>query len=319
MTCIVKRTNWILVFLFISLSNFVFPQNADDLFISGQEYLIRGEYEKALLSIDHVLAIDSSITDYYLLRANIYFKMKVYDKTIRDCYTILKLRSDIPEVYILRGKVCQVTESYGGAILFFGKAIKYSSENESLFEAFLNRGKAYFELRKYYDAKNDFISAYEINQNSLDLLLSMSENYLMINDNKNAFSTLSIAIEIDSLYPPSYALLGSIAINNKNYSEAIIAYKKYCELIPEMAMAYNMLGETYLLNKEYENAMNTINISQSISPNDPMIFKIKGLIYVEQKEYDKGCNNLFRALQLGYLEQYGYDLLEVYLNECEDQ
>ncbi len=313
------KAYWVPVFILFSLSRCAFSQNADEFYISSQDFVEKGELKLALRSIDRALSIDSSIADYYLQRANIHFQMELYDQTIKDCYKALKLKNDNPDIYILRGKVCQITQSYGGAILFFGKAIKYSSENDILFEAFLNRGKAYYELRKYLDAKNDYASAYDIDPESIDLLVSMSENYLKINDKSNALSNLKAAIEIDSSYSPAYELLGRIAIVDQDYPEAILAYRKYCNLQQETASAYNKLGEAYLLNGEYENAMSSLNKSQSLSPVDPMIFKLKGLVYIKQQNHELGCNNLFRAMQLGYLEQYGYDLLDIYLNECEDQ
>jgi tetratricopeptide (TPR) repeat protein len=318
MAGIFKKASRMPIIILFCISPFAYSQYAEEFYAASQDLVEKGEYQLALGSIDKALAIDSSKVNYYLLRANIHFKLEQYDKTIKDCYRAIKLKNDIPEIYILRGKVCQVTESYGGAILFFGKAIKYSSENDILFDAFLNRGKAYFKLKKFSEAKSDFISAYDINPESVDLLVSMSENYLRLKDKDNALSNLRTAIEIDPSYPPAYELLGRIAIDDKEYQEAIIVYNKYCDLLPESASAHNKLGEAYLLNAEYDNAMNTLNMSQTLKPEDPMIFKLKGQVYIKMMEQELGCNNLFRAMQMGYLEQYGFDLLDIYLDECED-
>jgi len=114
-------------------------------------------------------------------------------------------------------------------------------------------------------------------------------------------------------------LSGRIAMEDRDYPGAINAYGKYCELEPNTGSAYNMLGEAYLMNKDYENSMNALKIAQSLTPNDPMIYKLKGLVYLEQDDHENGCNTLFRAFQLGYLEQYGYDLLDIYLEKCESQ
>ena len=104
-------------------------------------------------------------------------------------------------------------------------------------------------------------------------------------------------------------ILGRIAMKSNDYPEAIEAYVRYCELRATESTACNLLADAYFKNEDYENALNTLRKSQSLAPDNPMIYKIKGLIYIRQNQNEKGCNNLFRALQLGYLEQYGYDLL----------
>jgi tetratricopeptide (TPR) repeat protein len=292
-------------------------QDIDELLKTSIEYSNKGAYQQALNLINRAIQYDSARADLFLQRATIQYFLGHYDNTIRDCYTTLRLKPNVPEVYLLRGKVCIVTESYGGAILFFGKALKYTSDNDLLYEAYLNRGKAYFSLQRFQDAFSDFQAAYKINNKSIDILFPLADTYLQINRPCEALSTLNRVIIVNPDYAPAYELLGRIAIENKDYPEAIKAYEKYTTLNPNTPSAFNDLAEVYRLDKQYERALSTLNHSISIDPMEPATYKIKGLVYIDLGETEKGCNSLFRSMQLGYFEKYGYDLLDIYTSNCE--
>jgi tetratricopeptide (TPR) repeat protein len=292
-------------------------QDTDELFKASLQYSDKGAYQQALNLIQKAIVKDSTRVDLYLHRATVYYYLGNYDLTIKDCYTIVRFQPDLPEVYLLRGKVCMVTESYGGAILFFGKTLKYTADNVLLFDAFLNRGKSFFALKRYQDAYSDFQAAYAINEQSLDLLLPMADTYLKISKPQEALTILNKLISSNPEYAPAYELLGRIAIENKNFPEAIRVYEKYTALEPTEPSAFNALADAYRINQQYEQALISLNRSLTLDPMNASSHKIKGLIYISMNEKEKGCNALFRAMQLGYFEKYGYDLLDIYITHCE--
>lgn len=130
------------ILFFIASIQLLSAQTLESNFHLGKEHYEQAKYDLALETVNLVIALDSSKADYYLLRANICFKLQLYKEAINDCYKTLRIQPQLPEVYLLRGKLCVVTKSYGGAILFYGKAIQFSSSNDILFQAFLNRGAA---------------------------------------------------------------------------------------------------------------------------------------------------------------------------------
>jgi tetratricopeptide (TPR) repeat protein len=292
-------------------------QDVDELLKTSIEYSGKGAYQQALKMIERAIIQDSTRVDLYLQRATVYYYLGNYDYAIRDCYSTVRLKPDVPEVYILRGKVCIITESYGGAILFFGKALKYTNDKNLLFEAFLNRGKAFFALKRYPDAFSDFQAAYAIDENSVDLLLPLADTYLKMNKTQEALSILKKVISSTPDYPPTYELMGRIAIDNKDFPEAIRAYEKYTALKPTESSAFNALANAYRIDMQYEKALTSLNRSLSLDPTDAATFKIKGLIYISLDENEKACDAFFRSMQLGYFEKYGYDLLDLYLTHCE--
>lgn len=301
---------------FISFIPCLSAQTPESNFILGKELFEQGKYELALETVDLVIATDSSKAEYYLLRANVYFKLQLYKEAINDCYKTLRIQPQLPEVYLLRGKLCVVTESYGGAILFFGKAIQFSSSNDILFQAFLNRGATYLAMQKYHDALTSFKSAFEIDPNSAELLLIMADTRLRLGEPEKAKVLLIEVIENDPENARAYDILGGISFEKRDYVQASIAFEKYVSLSPT-AQSFKQLAEVYFILKEYQKAMTALNKSIEIDPSDPEPYKVKGIIYIEQGRRENGCNQLFGAMQLGYFEKYGYDLLDIYLKHCE--
>jgi tetratricopeptide (TPR) repeat protein len=240
-----------------------------------------------------------------------------YDKTIQDCYAVLKTDSKNPKVYLLRGKVCLTTESYGGASLFFAKTIKYSTNNDMLFEAYLNRGISLLKLNRFNESVSDLEQAALINENSHELLLSLSEAQYEMGNTIEASASIQKAIELDPEYAPSYKIYGDISRKTADFPKAISAYKQYIELDSNNVSAYNLLAELYLQTKQLEEGLEVLNRALFIDPKDPLLFKTYGLIYLEQDLHEKACNTFFRAMQMGYFERYDYDLLNIYLKECE--
>ena len=297
--------------------NLVFTQEAEQNYRSCLTYYEKGAYQQALHTINKALEIDSSKAEYFLQRANIHYNLGSYDNTIKDCYATLRLRPDVPEVYLLRGKVCIVTKSYGPAILFFGKVLKYTNEGTLRFEAYLNRGKAFSMLNRYEDALADFNEAYTIDNSSLELLLPLSETYLDLKKPDQAIQILNNAIAQNPDYAPVYELLGRIAYENHDFPKAVSAYEEYAILNPNSAEACNTLAGLYLQMNEFVKAFGALDKALTIDPLEPNAYKIKGMIYIAQGDNEKGCNTLFRAMQLGYFEKYSYDLLDIYRSTCE--
>ena len=220
---------------------------------------------------------------------------------------------------MLRGEVCMVTQSYGGAILFFGKAINGTSDNAILCQAFVNRGNAYFNLGKFSDAQNDFMSAYAIDPNSRDVLFPLSRTYVHMNKTEQALNMLDKIIKGDPQYAPAYNLLGSIERDKGEFEKAIDAYNTYLTLNPKSGETYINLAEVFLKMNKYDLALLNANKALTFLPDEPQVFKIKSEIYFGQGLNDEGCDNLFRAFQLGYIEKYGYEALDEYLSKCEKQ
>ena len=305
--------------ILFGFSQILRSQTPNELYQLSVEQTNDGKYTDALVSIKKAILNDSINADYYLQRATIYFNLTKYDDAVKDCYSSLKIEPDKPQVYYLRGQICLVTESYGGSILFFGKTIKFAKNNDLICSAHLNRGKAYFALGKISEAHDEYLAASEINPKAPEILIPLAESYFRLKNSEEALATLSKATSLQPDNPQIYELLGRILIENKDYTKAIEAINKFCSLKPNNAKAYNLLAQTYYEMKEFSDAIVAVNHAITLDPGDPLNYKIKGSVLLEKGQTDEGCNCLFKAMQMGYLEKCSYDLLDYYQQKCEKE
>jgi len=305
------------IFIFLITSQ-LSAQKADELYRSSCAATEQASYQKALTLINDAIALDSSNANYFLQRASVQYCLGNYDISIKDCYTVQELKPDLPDVYLLRGKICLVTESYGPGILFFGKVINRSVDNKLLFDAHLNRGKAYIAIKRFGEALADFDAALSIDKTSIEALYSNARAYYYLNQNTKAVEILNQVLLVDPAYAPAFELMGGIRFNENNLKDAAAAYEKYAVLMPGEINTLNTLGGIYLQMNEYDKAFNILNNAMAIDPLNPNTYKIKGQVQIAKGDIEKGCNTLFRAMQMGYFEKYGYDLLDLYLEKCEE-
>ncbi len=293
-------------------------QKASDYFHQGEIALTSGRYGEALTNINKAISSDSSDAGYYLLRARINLALAQYNKCIEDCYLIQSRYPNMPEVYFLRGQICMVTESYGCALLLFGKAIDGFTGNDQLFRAYLSRGKVYEASGEYSKALDDFSMAAELFPDSVSILMPLADIYIKMKKADDAKMILDRITGAGEDYAPAFRLYGELYFMDTQYPEAVAMFGKYLQLHQGDVAVINQIALSYIMMKEYEKAKLIINRSLTLDVNNPETHKLRGIAYLSSDNKEEGCNSLFRAMLLGYLEKVGYDLLDIYIANCEE-
>jgi tetratricopeptide (TPR) repeat protein len=297
--------------------SFLSAQESETFYKQSLEQYTLGNYPQALEMINRAISIDSMKADYRIHRASIYYSQEKYDLVIRDCYAAGEYSANDARIYLLRGKVCMATKSYGGAIVLLGKAIKNTTDVKLLSEAYFQRGNAYFEMAQYREAIEDFKSAGQFGEKSVDLLMAQANTYFRLKQFDNALNLIKEILSTKPDFAGAYELTGKIYLEMNEFSAAIEAFEKNTQLRPNDFSAFNLLAGAFLNNQDFDNALINIRKSIAIDPSEPYAHKLSGLIFLKQGDVDKGCNALFKAMMLGYLEKYNYDLLDFYIQNCE--
>ncbi|MEN8125326.1 MAG: tetratricopeptide repeat protein [Bacteroidota bacterium] len=130
--------------------------------------------------------------------------------------------------------------------------------------------------------------------------------YLDQNDYENAILKFKKAIEIDPSFAFAWDNLGISYRKTNQYEKAIESYEKSLEINPRGRMPLMNIALTYNLNKEYKEAIKYYNKYISFYTDDPEGYYGLGLILYTNNENEKGLDNLVHAYTIYTAQQSPY-------------
>ena len=135
-------------------------QQARALVDSGDSYLEKREYDKAVAVYTKAIEISSQFADAYNSRGWIFYLKQEYDKAIADYTKAIEIDPKFASAYNNRGFAYGIKKEYEKAIADYTKAIEINPKYASTFS---NRAKAYRAIGKNDLAEADEQRAKELN------------------------------------------------------------------------------------------------------------------------------------------------------------
>lgn len=215
-------------------------------FIIAKIALDKSDYQTSLYHLDKSISLNPKFIDGFLNRAYVFYQIGEYEKSLADYTKAYELnpQNSVPLTNI--GFIYGLIGQNDKAIEYYTKAISVNPED---FNAYYNRANEFLMKRKNQEALNDLLSAYEFNQNNIDLLFLIAETREKMKDYQNAFNDYSKIIFIDSLNSKAYYQRGLVNIVLKReksacedftkagslgYFDAYEQIRKYCVKKPSL-------------------------------------------------------------------------------------
>ncbi len=172
------------------------PQDAQKSLEEGRRLFKATRYTEAILSFDHALALESNLTDAYLLRGRANAALSLLDPAVQDFTKVIQLRPGDTEAFVERAEVRLRQENYQGVIADCGEAI---SRDPKLTYAYNLRGMAYRALGNLPKSLEDFNHAVELAP-GLDTYFQRATTYQALGEHSKAIADLD---QVISLFPTS--------------------------------------------------------------------------------------------------------------------
>ena len=302
-------------------------------FISAKEYLKKNELSKALIELDSATSISSDFGDAYELKGNIW-ELKKEDRKAISQYSLAILHDPLlTNSYLRRAALhFKLKDHRDYTLNDVNEAIRINPMNASLHQL-----KAYYYAHSLSSEslKPDYKNAIT----SLNTAISLDPkepSYLKLRSDykfKNG-QTLSALLDInsaiakkntDDTYFHSRAI---IRFTMSDFKSSLNDINKAIELNTLNYLYYQFRGNVYynlnLYNQAYEDYSTTINlifdkitkIKSQIEPDNPLNINLRETLLLrgmslvqENKPYD-GCEDFKRSLQMGeskatnYMRQY---------------
>lgn len=198
---------------------------------------IRDSAEARINSFNSQLAYD---------QANQAFRSGQFDKALRQIDGALKLNSDIPEFYILMGRVFMETHRLENANNAFAKAIELKPDSA---DAHYYAGIVYQRWSKEDTAYDYYIKAHELDSSNVQYVLAAAESLITLSKFDEAKIFIESKLDYFEHNPSMRQLLGQIALLRGNAVDAarIFAESRLLKpddglLLEELAYAQYVAG-----------------------------------------------------------------------------
>ena len=210
-------------------------------------YISKKLYQNALDLINSIQSKNLSLMQVNQDKAYILYLLKKYDKSINQCYQILKIDNKNANTLNTLGLCFLKLQKYDEANTALLKAFSFDQKNIIILNSL---GRLNHDLRKSKEAENYFEKAFALNPNNFETLNNMAGFYL----------------------------------EEEKYQQAFNFYKKAEKLNPNNAILINNIAKTLICLNDLDNAEKQCKRSISINPKNDEFKKI--LAFILLKKYD---------------------------------
>ncbi|SFO88132.1 Tetratricopeptide repeat-containing protein [Chitinophaga sp. YR627] len=286
------------------------------LFNATQQLYKEKRYDEALFVVNRIIKSDAKNADYYDMRARIYYYKNLNDSALINHNMAILLEPDQPTYYANRGLFFYNMQMPDESIDDLTLALKYEKTDSLRHLIICNRGAARNMKRDFQGAYKDFKSVYDEDSTNIQALSNLGmvlDDLGRIND---AIMYLEKALHIDPNETAVLCNLGYRYMDLGDYKMAIRQFKRMLEVAPDDPLGYNNMGYAKYKMNDLKGALKDIEHSIQLLPENSYAYRNRALVYLAMKETDKACENLHKAVDLGYTPMYGDDVQQLLEKHC---
>ena len=283
------------VILFILILKYI--KNRKDLLFGVLFFLITIAPVLQLLPIGNIIAADRytyipSIGIFYITaRFVVYLYACIDNSTIKTLYRT----TGILILFILCFLTWQRTQVWRNSITLWNDVL---SKYPTVITAYNNRGVAYFFLRDYNKAIQDFYLALQYAPYNAGSYNNLCRTYLAKGEYDNALSSCQKALLFKPDFSVAYINLGDTYHRLGKYNEAILSYERAIKLDPLNEIPYNALCTLYRISEKYEAAIQACKQATELQPYSAEAYNNLGNAYLEAKKYSEAIAMYKKAISI---------------------
>lgn len=170
----------------------------------GRMNLLRGDTIAALNDVDKAISLTRSLINPYLLRAQIEWNRKEWDKAGEDLNSAIHLQPEVPDLYVNRAFIRYNSDDFFGAMSDYNYTLELDPKNTS---ALFNRALLRYEVKDVSRAVDDLSKVLEIDPENFHAHYNRGLMNLELGNHKEALADFEIiARRYPRFYPVYYAI-----------------------------------------------------------------------------------------------------------------
>jgi protein O-mannosyl-transferase len=161
--------------------------------------------------------------------------------------------------------------------------------------AYNNRGSAYYTLKEYDKALQDFLVAIQMNPHYAAAYNNICGLYSTKNEHEKALPYCMTSLKINPAEPNTYLILGDIYwLSDKSLS--VEMYKKSISLSSYYSVGHTRLCNAYMSLQKYDDAYPICFEAIKYNPDDVAFCNNVGNLYLNIKQYGRALSFYLQAL-----------------------
>lgn len=212
-----------------------------------------------------------------------YFNQENKDEGFKYLNQAIGINPSFYDALYARSFYFMQEEAYNNALIDYNLLISLREDSSSLY---LYRGQAKLHLERYSEAEEDYLIAYELDSNNIDITNSLGGLYFVLGLYEDAKKYFDKSRQINPQDMFSHYYEAYIYYQQKKYSEAANAIQGCLKLDGEHIDTYRLQIMLYIAQKKYKSTLEVFDLLQKKKVEfEVEDFFYWGLAYYQQKKY----------------------------------
>jgi len=283
-------------------------ESARELFKFAKFSLEEGEYQKALNYVNQAIAVESTYSSAYVLRAEIYLKLENYKLVIEDASRIIDAEGTTSALtsnsYLLRGEAYYYLNRHKASLSDLITCVNIEPENA---RAYYVMGLIHIENIALFPALDDFDNAIKYDQQQADYyyyraqvkadLFKPIPGTATYNE---IMADIQSAQTLNTTDHRSYDLkCKMLKLNAEHQKEIYLAeLNKSIDLFPAQAEFYGQRGMAQVLDYKFVAALEDFSMAMKLGGPDESLLRNRALCYHNLGQYNNALKDYNESIEL---------------------
>ena len=210
---------------------------------------------------------------------------------------VVATNSAQPDALHLLGLIELQNDNPELAVSLIQKAISISKHKATYH---FNLGVSLFQLARYEDAKESYLSAIKLNPIDQKSLFNLGVTLQELNNHEEAIEYFNKVIGLNSSHSEAHYSRGLSLHRLKKWHDAIASYDAAIKIDMGHSKAYNNRGMALKELKKLNEALLSLNKSIELSGSNPEAHNSKGLVLFELRNFDEAVKEYDIAISIDH-------------------
>ncbi|MDX9906819.1 MAG: tetratricopeptide repeat protein, partial [Bacteroidales bacterium] len=224
-----------------------------------------------------------------------YSRSSVWKSDLTLWTDVLEHDPSVKIAYINRGNAFKNERKYDRAVADFSRAIEI---DPGFALAYFNRGSAYEDAKKADLALADYNKSIELDPELAQAYNNRGNLFAGQNKTDLALADFEQAIRLDPGYSQAYNNRGSLYANTNQPDRALADFTKAIELNPNNSKAFNNRANIAVSRKKYDQAIEDFSHAIKLNPTFSQPYYNRGNVLSYLKKYDQAIADFSQAIAI---------------------